>query len=145
MGTTNVYDQDFYRWALQQSQLLRERQFDQVDWQNVIEEIEDLGRSQYRALTSAVEQLTWHLLKWQLQPERRSKSWKQSINKQRLQIEKLLDDNPSLKSKLDEIVQRGYKYGRKGAIQETELSSDLFPHDCPYSWQQLVDDSFFPN
>jgi hypothetical protein len=61
MGTTNVYDQDFYRWALQQSQLLRERQFDQVDWQNVIEEIEDLGRSQYRALTSAVEQLTWHL------------------------------------------------------------------------------------
>jgi hypothetical protein len=131
MESTSAYEQDFYLWALQQSQLLRQQKFDQVDWQNVIEEMEDLGRSQYRALTSAVEQLTWHLLKWQWQPEQRSTSWKQSIDKQRLQIEKILDDNPSLKSKLDEIVQKGYKYGRKGAIKE--LPPDLFPITCPYS------------
>lgn len=139
-----LYETDFYTWAIQQSQLLRDRQLQQVDWDNIIEEIEALGRSQYHALVSGIEQLTLHLLKWQFQSKRRSKSWKHSINKQRIQIERLLEDNPGLAAKLDEIIPKGYKYARKGAIQETGLPSTTFPEFCPYSWNDLTDEHFFP-
>jgi hypothetical protein len=141
----SLYEQDFYSWSLHQTQLLREKKFNQVDWDNVIEEIEDLGRSEYRAVVSAIEQLTLHLLKWQFQPRRRSASWKHSIDKQRIQLERLLEDNPGLKNRLDEMIAKGYKYGRKGAIKETNLSSIVFPETCPYHWNQLLDDQFFPS
>jgi hypothetical protein len=139
----SLYDQDFYSWSLHQAQLLREKKFNQVDWNNVIEEIEDLGRSEYRAFVSAIEELTLHLLKGQFQPSRRSASWKHSIDKQRIQLERLLEDNPGLKQRLNEMIAKGYKYGRKGAIKETNLSSTVFPESCPYDWEQLVDDQFF--
>lgn len=142
---TKLYTKDFYSWACQQAQLLREQNFDQVDWSNVIEEIEDLGRSEYRALVSAIEQLTLHLLKWQYQKELRSPSWRQSIDKQRLQIERILDDNPGLQSQIDEIIYKGYKYGRKGASKETFLDANIFPEACPYTWIKLIDESFFPD
>lgn len=139
-----LYETDFYSWAMQQAQLLRDRQLQEVDWNNIIEEIEALGRSQYHALVSAIEQLTLHLLKWQFQHKKYSKSWENSISKQRIQIERLLEDNPSFTAKSDEIIPKGYKYGRKGAIQETGLPSTHFPESCPYSWANLTDDNFFP-
>lgn len=138
------YEQDFYTWALEQAELLRLRRFDQVDWENVIEELADLGRSEYRALVSALEQLTLHLLKWQYQPTRRSRSWRLSIDKQRLQIERLLEESPGLRSRLESAVAMGYKYGRKGAAKETGLAVNGFPECCPYSWAQLMDEGFYP-
>ncbi|MFZ1234403.1 MAG: DUF29 domain-containing protein [Thiofilum sp.] len=63
-----TYDQDLYTWSLQQAQLLRERKFDQVDWEHIIEEIEDMSKSEKRALQSFLETLLMHLLKWQYQP-----------------------------------------------------------------------------
>lgn len=138
------HHQDFYSWALEQAELLRMQRFEEVDWVNVIEEITDLGRSEYRTLVSILEQLTWHLLKWQYQPEGRSNSWRISIAKQRLQLERLLDDSPGLKSRLEEAIAKGYKYGRKGAAQETLLPLLTFPESCPYSWAQLADESFLP-
>jgi len=137
-----LYHQDFYTWALQQAQLLREKKFHQVDWDHIIEEIEDLGRSEYRALVSAIEQLSLHLLKWQFQPNYRSPSWKMSIDKQRIQLERLLEDNPGLRQQLDEMIAKGYKYGRKGAIKQTNLPEELFPSACPYTWESLMDDKF---
>lgn len=142
---TLLYTEDFYSWAYQQAQLLRDKKFDQVDWSNVIEEIEDLGRSEYRALVSAIEQLTLHLLKWQYQKELRSPSWRNSIDKQRLQIERILDDNPGLQSQIPELIAKGYKYGRKGASKETFLDENTFPKSCPYTWAELIDDYFFPD
>ena len=144
MGET-LYEQDFYSWSCQQAQLLREKKFEQVDWNNVIEEIEDLGRSEYRALVSAIEQLTLHLLKWQYQKNYRSPSWRHSIDKQRIQMERILEDNPGLQSRIEEAVIKGYKYGRKGAIKETFLDEKIFPEVCPYTWEELVDEYFFPN
>lgn len=142
---TKPYTKDFYSWAYQQAQLLREQNFDQVDWSNVIEEIEDLGRSEYRALVSAIDQLTLHLLKWQYQKDLRSPSWRYSIDKQRLQIERILEDNPGLHSQIDEIIPKGYKYGRKGASKENFLDLNIFPEECPYTWAKLIDESFFPD
>ena len=134
-----LYEHDFYTWSIQQAELLRKKDYTQVDWDNLIEEIEDLGRSEYRALVSAVEQLTLHLLKQQFQPSKRSRSWQISIEKQRIQIEKLLEDNPGLVARLDEILEKGYKYGRKGAIKETQLPDSIFPLQCPYIWDDLID------
>ena len=143
MSSTS-YEQDFYTWSLEQAELLRLRRFDQVDWVNVIEELADLGRSEYRSLVSALEQLTLHLLKWQYQPNRRSRSWQLSIDKQRLQIERLLEDSPGLGSRLESAVATGYKYGRKGAIKETGLAAEYFPPQCPYPWELLMDEAFYP-
>ncbi|MGA0130913.1 MAG: DUF29 domain-containing protein [Candidatus Nanopelagicales bacterium] len=140
-----LYTTDFYSWAYQQAQLLREKKFDQVDWSNLIEEIEDLGRSEYRALVSAIEQLTLHLLKWQHQKELRSPSWRNSIDKQRLQIERILEDNPGLQSQIPDLIAKGYKYGRKGASKETFLNEKIFPEACPYTWAELTNESFFPD
>jgi hypothetical protein len=142
---TTLYTKDLYSWAYQQAQLLRDKRFDQVDWTNIIEEIEDLGRSEYRALVSAIEQLTLHLLKWQYQKELRSPSWRNSIDKQRLQIERILEDNPSLLTQINEIIAKGYKYGRKGASKETFIDEKTFPELCPYTWAQLTDEYFFPD
>lgn len=144
MAKTN-YEQDFYTWSLEQAELLRLRRFDQVDWGNVIEELADLGRSEYRALVSALEQLTLHLLKWQYQSTRRSRSWRLSIDKQRLQIERLLEESPGLRSRLEAAVETGYKYGRKGAAKETGLMVTCFPERCPYLWEQLMDEEFYPS
>lgn len=144
MKSASLYERDFYTWSLQQAQLLRDRQYHQVDWANLIEEVEDLGRSEYRAFVSAIEQLTLHLLKWQFQLNRRSRSWKYSIDKQRLQLERILDDNPGLQVHLDEMIEKGYKYARKGAIKETGLPETTFPPHCPYVWADLANDNFFP-
>lgn len=145
MNSSSLDENDFYTWSLQQAQLLRDQQYHQVDWEHLIEEVEDLGWSEYRAFVSAIEQLTLHLLKWQFQPRRRSRSWKHSIDKQRIQLERLLDDNPGLQVHLDEMISKGYKYGRKSAIKETTLPETIFPLHCPYTWADLANDNFFPD
>ena len=142
---TAQYQQDFYSWVYTQAQLLREKKFDQVDWEHLIEEVEDLGRSEYRAFVSALEQLTLHLLKWQYEKELRSPSWRHSIDKQRIKIERILEDNPGLKKRIEEAIVQGYKYGRKGAIKETFLKEHIFPSACPYTWLELSDDNFLPD
>lgn len=137
-----TYDTDFYAWTQQQAELLRQGRWDELDIDNLMEEIESLGRSDYRSLVSAVEQLTLHLLKWQYQPELRSYSWEVSIDKQRAEMDKILDDSPSLKSKLDEVVPKGYRYGRRGAAKETQKPLAAFPATCPYTWEQLTDENW---
>ncbi len=141
---TTPYDRDLYSWAAEQAELLRLRRFDQVDWPNVIEEIADLGKSEYRSLAAALEQLTLHLLKWQFQPERRSRSWTLTIDEQRTQVEKILEDSPGLKHRQEEALARGYKYGRRGAARETGLDLGTFPEFCPYTWADLINPDFLP-
>ena len=136
--TTTPYDRDLYSWAAEQAELLRLRRFDQVDWPNVIEEIADLGKSEYRALVSAFKQLTLHRLKWQFQPQRRSRSWRVSMANQQVAIEQLLDESPSLRPRLDEALAAGYRYGRREAANETGLALEVFPETCPYGLNELI-------
>lgn len=140
-----TYDTDFYAWTQEQAELLRQGRFDEVDLQNLIEEIETLGRSEYRALTSAIQQLTQHLLKWQYQPQKRKRSWRVTIAHQRIEIEKLLAENPSFKARLAEAIALGYRYGRKIASVETSFALKHFPEQCPYTWEQLIDEDWLPH
>lgn len=80
---------DIYRWAVEQSALIREGRFDQVEIINVADDIEDVGRSDDRALESRISVVLLHIIKWDCQPRRRSRSWSNSIFEHRLQIERL--------------------------------------------------------
>ena len=107
-----VYDRDFYGWTQEQAALLRAGQLAELDVEHLIEEIESMGRSERRQMTNRFELLLMHLLKWHYQPDRREidgKSWLRTIREQRRKIPKLIRDNPSLKSLLDECVKDAYE------------------------------------
>jgi hypothetical protein len=136
------YETDFYSWTQQQAQLLRNQQFGQIDYNNLAEEIEDMGRSEKRELGSRLEILITHLLKWQFQPNLRSRSWKLTIKEQRLRLEKLLKENPSLKSSIEDLKESTYPLAVISAEKETGLSS--FPETCPYNLTEILFAEFFP-
>ncbi|MFN6032925.1 MAG: DUF29 domain-containing protein, partial [Dolichospermum sp.] len=103
------HDHDFYAWTQEQAQLLRKGQFNQIDFRNIAEEIADMGRWEKRELESRLELLLMHLLKWQFQSNLRSRSWQLTIKEQRLRLEKLLAENPSLKSFLADCLEKIYQ------------------------------------
>jgi len=143
--TTAIYETDFYAWTERQAALLRAEEFEAVDWHNLIEEIEALGRSETHKVESRLIILLMHLLKWEYQPERRSRSWQNTIAEQRDRLDRLLRKNPTLRARLPEILEFVYPYAVKKALRETGLLASPFPQACPYTLQQLLDDTFFPD
>jgi hypothetical protein len=133
-----AYDQDFYTWTQQMAAALRQHNWEALDIENLAEEIEALGKSDRRAIKSRLEILIMHLLKWQFQPSQRSNSWKATVTEQRLRIQDLLSDSPSLKNYLLEILPEAYSNSRQLAADETGLALDVFPEACPYSGEQLL-------
>jgi hypothetical protein len=136
------YDGDFYSWSLEQARLVRAGRWDAVDRENVAEEIESLGREQFNKLESALRVLLMHILKWDHQPERRTRSWAISIKDQRIEFDQVLQDNPGLKSRLDEALARAYRRARLQAANETGLDEETFPGTCPYSRDDIVSRAF---
>ena len=98
------YDKDFYSWTQEQAELLKHGRFAELDLENLIEEVETMGRSEKRELESRLTVLLLHLLKWKYQDLRQCRSWELSIIEQRLKFDETLEENPGLKSKLDEIL-----------------------------------------
>lgn len=141
---TTIYDSDFYTWTQQQAALLKSGRLTEIDIENLIEEIETMGRSEKRALESRLSVLLLHLLKWQYQPGRRGNSWKYSIDEQRLRFQKVLRQNPGLKSELSEIIADAYELAALKAAHETGLRADVFPKVCPWSFEQLAETGYYP-
>lgn len=144
MPALSLYETDFYAWTQEQATLLRNHQWKQLDLQNLIEEIESLGKQQRQELRSRLGVLIGHLLKWEYQPQRRSRSWLATIRIQRLDISELLEENPSLKSYLEEAIQKAYLKGVVLAVGETDLPDNTFPAECPYSLTEILGDRFYP-
>jgi len=143
-ATAQLYETDFYGWIQYQAETLRARNFANLDLDNLIEEIESMGRSEQRELESRLEVLLMHLLKWVFQPGRRGTSWEASIEEQRKRVVDHLRENPSLKSKLPDIYRKVYDYAVLGASKETGLSKSIFPAQCPWTFEQVTDDTFWP-
>lgn len=139
-----LYDRDFYAWANEQAALLRAGKLDAADVEHIAEEIESMGRSEKRELVSRLEVLLLHLLKWQFQPERRGASWEVSIANSRDQLTDHLDDNPSLRPRLPAAMATAYRRTRREARAETGLPEATFPADCPWTFEQMMDDAFWP-
>ena len=138
------YDIDLTLWSEQQAALLRRRAAGELineadlDWEHIAEEIESVGGNTRRELRNRLVRLLQHLLKWQYQPEHRSRSWRATIRTQRLEIEDLLADNPSLKAKLPELFLAAYPRARAEALEETGLL-DL-PQAPPFTVEQTLGD-----
>jgi uncharacterized protein DUF29 len=136
------YDRDFYSWSLEQARLIREGQWQALDRENVAEEIESLGREQFNKLESALRVLMLHMLKWDYQPDLRSRSWALSIKAQRIELADVIDDNPGLEPRIDEAIARAYRKARLDAARETGLDEGPFPERCPYAWDDIVSREF---
>ena len=135
------YERDFYSWLMEQARLLREGQWQALDRDNLAEEIESLGREQFNKLASALRVLLLHMLKWDHQPDLRSRSWAVSIATQRIEIEDVLDDNPSLRPRIPEAIARAYRQARTLAARETGLAEDTFPV-ASYGYDEIVSREF---
>ena len=132
------YRRDVYSWSQEQARLIREGRWDEIDRDNVAEEIESVGRTEFNQLVSALRVLMLHILKWDHQPERRTRSWVLSIDVQRQDLDDVLSDNPGLRPRLAEAVARAYRRARIEAAQETGLESAAFPETCPYSFEDIT-------
>lgn len=139
------YEEDIHAWAITSASLLRKGKINEVDMNRIAEEIEALGRSTKRELRSRLGILIAHLMKWEYQPEIRSKSWKGTIVRQRIDIQDILEENPSLQSQIDESISRSYKHALAILEEETPLNLKSLPKDCPYTFIQLMDKEFFPS
>jgi hypothetical protein len=137
-------DQDFYAWSLEQAALLRQRRIAEADLDLIAEEIESMGKTEKRELVSRLTVLILHLLKWRFQPKGRGKSWRLSIANARDEIADLIADNPSLKSMLDEVMAKSYRYARRKAAIETNLGEERLPGQCPWSFAEAIDEGFLP-
>lgn len=136
------YDEDFARWAFEQAAALREGRLKALDIENIAEELETLGRGEFSALKSALAVIVTHMLKWDHQPERRSRSWAISIRVQRDHAEEQLKENPSLKPRLGEALKGAYRTARLAAANETGLPLRNFPSECPYTWADATERPF---
>lgn len=133
-----TYERDFYAWTLGQSEALRTRRVSELDLEHLAEEIEDLGKEQFAKLRGSFRIILLHMLKWDHQPERRSRSWAGSIATHRIDLADVLEDNPSLRRRQKEAVAMAYRWARVRAGVEMKRSADRLPETCPYSLDDIL-------
>lgn len=133
----DLYDQDFYAWTQEQAALLQTGNVSGLDTEHLAEEVEDMGRSVRRELRSHL--VGWLVpLKWTYQPEKRSRSWTLTLVEQRLQIESVLTENPTLRLQLPSLLQDAYKVARVRAARETDLPVEQFPETCMWTVEEVL-------
>jgi hypothetical protein len=148
MTISNLYDRDYQLWLENTINQLRQGDFQGVDWQNLLEELADLGKSERRALESLLTRLLEHLLKltyWQSQRDYNQAGWKKEIRNFRIQIKKILKESPSLKLYLREILQECYLDARNLLIDETELDASIFPLEVLANLEEILDQNWLPD
>jgi len=143
--TTDLYETDLYSWAKRNAALLRGGHLSEIDFKHIAEELEDMGKSEQRALASHIRNLLLHLLKWKFQPGLRGASWELSISNSRDAINDILADSPSLQPGFPALVEKMYPRARKAARIETGLTDDLFPEECPFSAEEVLREGFQPD
>lgn len=134
------YDKDFFKWTKTQANLLKKGEIKNLDIDNLIEEIESLGKSDKRTLRSQMKRLLTHLLKNKYQPEGKgnSNSWDSSINEAISEIQYVIEDSPSLKRELIKIYTKSYEDARQSACGETRLDIKKFPEECPWKIEEIL-------
>jgi hypothetical protein len=144
-GRAPTYAGDFFAWTQDQSRRLRELRPNSIDWENLAEEIEGLGKSQRSEIRSRLIVALTHLLKWAYQPDGRSNSWRASLTGARNEILDELSESPSLRRYPGEVLARQYPVARMEASGETGLPLEMFPEECPYTIEEVLDPDFWPD
>ncbi len=136
-----LYESDFYGWTELQANVLANRQVEALDWQNLREEVISLGKQEYRELVSRLTVLVGHLLKWEYQPDKRSRSWFLTIREQRGAIRRHLQGNPSL-SRIPTALSDAFEAGVDLALRDTDLPIRTFPSHCLFTFEDIITDHF---
>ena len=139
------YEEDFYGWISTSIMLLKQKRFGEMDIDHLIEELEDMVSSNETQMINRLTLILSHLLKWQFQPNLRGHSWIYTIREQRKRSKIHIRKNPSIKSKINEIVFDAYDIAISEAAKETGLNEDTFPIQCPYTLEQIMNDEFYPD
>jgi hypothetical protein len=143
MSQSPLYDRDFYAWANEQAALLREGKLGDADIEHIAQEIESMGKTEKRELARQLALLLLHLLKWRFQPFMRSATWEVSIKVQRNGLVDHLEDNPSLKPLIDNVIDKAYRHAVLKSMLETGLPESVFPKICPWSFDEMMDPDFW--
>ena len=147
------YEEDFYGWAIKSAELLRNRQFSDLDIDHLSEEIESMGRSEKKELSNFLITLLEHLLKLRCADhgakERNKTKWESTVKRQRDNIKTSLQENPSLKSDFNnDFLARAFKNAVLGVKESyglyEDINLDLIPQKCPYTVEQCLDEEFYP-
>ena len=132
------YEDDAHAWAMEQAELLRAGRFAELDLVNLADEVADVGHREYDKMESDLARVIQHLLKWDSQPERRSRSWVNTIKEHRRRVDRQLDNHPSLKGRRTEALREAFKRGRAEALIETDLPDDRMPEPDAPSWDDVM-------
>jgi hypothetical protein len=137
-SATVRYEDDAYSWAFEQAALLRAGRWSELDIEHLADEIEDVGKSEKWKLESALRLVLIHLLKWDFQPEQRTRSWTNGIAVHRKTAVRVLRENPGMKGVLAEVLANAFETARLEASSETDLDLGVFPEACPYDFDTLM-------
>ncbi len=140
-----LYETDFNQWIEETAKTLKEGNFQDLDLENLIEEIQSMGSNDRREIKSRLIVLIMHLLKCQYQPKKQTRSWIATINTQRNEIELVLEDSPSLRPYLTANIANCYQKARLDAATETKLPLKTFPLECPFTQEQILRAGWFPS
>lgn len=141
-----LYELDYPLWIQETADRLRHRRLNDLDWEHLIEEIEDLGREQRHKVDSYLKQLFIHLLLyqyWTQEKERCGAGWRGEIANFRDELEWLFESK-TLYNYCLERFDKNYSKARKQVIINTQLSPKIFPELCPFTIEQILDAEFFP-
>jgi Domain of unknown function DUF29 len=141
----NLYERDYYLWLENTAQILKEGNLQTLDIPNLIEEIEDMGRSEKRSVKSNLVVVLMHLLKYKYQKEKRSNSWLFTIKEHRRRLREEFQTSPSLKKYSLEVLAECYQDARDLAATETGLSRDNFPVQSPFTPEETLNSEYLPN
>jgi hypothetical protein len=131
-----LYERDYSQWAEAMADLLASGNLTELDIENLVEEVRDLSKRERDSLLSSLRLIIHHLLKWDYQPQLRSRSWLVTVQRERSNVADYLADSPSLKKYMtDEHLDKIYKKARLDAIAETGLD---MPDVCPYTVSDVV-------
>jgi hypothetical protein len=143
----NLYNEDYYLWLEATVKKLKNGQVNELDLDNLIEELESMGKSEKRAIESLLTRLLEHLLKityWQAERERNLGHWSLEVTNFRYQISKIVADSPSLKTYIQEIFLESYSAARKGVNRAMGMGKDCIPEQPIASLEQVLDEDWFP-
>jgi hypothetical protein len=141
----NLYEEDYYLWLEKTAQILKEGNLQRLDLPNLIEEIEDMGRSEKRAVKSNLIIVLMHLLKYNYQQEKRSNSWRFTIKEHRRRLREEFQTSPSLKRYCLETFGECYQDARDLAATETGLPIDTFPPASPFTFEEALNPDYLPD
>ena len=139
-------EEDYSGWLVEQASKLRGHSTN-LDWDDIAEELEDMSIRERRELRPHLKQLLKHLLKWRFAASRRSASWNKTIRATRHAIEDLLDDSPSLKGALPDLLTKAYGRALADAADEMKLNqqqASRLLQSCPWAFEEFMNSDFWP-